>query len=151
MTFGALLLGVHLLGAIAWVGGMFFVLVVLRPSLAILDAGQRLALLVQVFRRFFLVVCHVMPLMLITGLAMEYLFYGGVSTTPWPLQVMMGTGIVMAVIFVVIVAWPWAALRRALGQEDLPRAGAAVQRIRLLVSVNFVLGVLTAIVAVLDV
>lgn len=151
MTFGALLLAVHLLSAIAWVGGMFFVLVVLGPSLAGLDAGPRLALLVLVFRRFFLVVWHAMPLMLISGLAMEYLFYGGVSTTPWPMQAMLGSGTVMAAIFVVIVVWPWAALRRALLQEDLPRAGEAAQRIRLLLSVDLVIGVLTAVVAVLDV
>jgi uncharacterized membrane protein len=91
-----------------------------------------------------------MPLMLVTGIAMAFLFYGGMSTMPWSLQAMAVTGIVMAAIFVFIVVGPWRALRRALAKPDLPQAGAAVQRIRLLVTINFALGVITTILAVLD-
>jgi len=105
MTFGALLLAVHVLGAIAWVGGMFFALAVLRPSMGFLESPLRLALHEQVFRRFFFIIWHIMPVMLVTGIAMEFLFYGGFATTPWPLQVMTGTGLAMAVLFVGIVGW----------------------------------------------
>lgn len=150
MTFGALLLAVHVLGAIAWVGGMFFALAVLRPSMAILESPLRLALHEQVFRRFFFIIWLIVPVMLVTGIAMEFLFYGGFATTPWPLQVMTVTGFAMAALFVGIVAGPWRTLRRSLAKGETPRAGEAVQRIRLLVTVNLGLGVLTTIVAMLD-
>jgi uncharacterized membrane protein len=118
--------------------------------MAFLESPLRLALHEQVFRRFFLIVGYVVPIMLVTGVAMEFLFYGGFATTPWPLQVMTVTGLAMAVLFVVIVAGPWRTLRRALARGDTPLAGEAVQRIRRLVTVNLALGVLTAIVAMLD-
>ena len=150
MSFGALLLAVHVLGAIIWVGGMFFALAVLRPGMAFLESPLRLALHEQVLRRFFFIIWHVMPAMLVTGIVMEFLFYGGFTTTPWPLQAMTATGFAMAGIFVAIMAGPWLALRRALARDETPQAGAAVQRIRLLVTINLGLGTLTAILAVLD-
>jgi uncharacterized membrane protein len=149
MISGALLLAVHVLGAIVWVGGMFFALVVLRPSMAVLESGPGLALHEQVFRRFFLVVWHVMPVMLLTGLAMEYLFYG-FANVPWPVQAMAGTGVAMAAVFVAIVAGPWRALRRALASGEMAQTGAAMLRLRRLITVNLVLGVVTAVLAVLD-
>ena len=56
----------HVLCAVIWVGGMFFAYVVLRPSIAVLEPIQRIALHTQVFRRFFLVIWHAMPLILLT-------------------------------------------------------------------------------------
>ena len=56
-----------MLCAVIWVGGMFFAYVVLRPSLAVLEPIQRIALHTQVFRRFFLVIWHAMPLILLSG------------------------------------------------------------------------------------
>ena len=150
MTFGALLLAVHVLGSIAWVGGMFFALAVLRPSMAFLESPLRLALHEQVFRRFFFIVWLIMPVMLVTGAVMEFLFYGGFATTPWPLQVMTGTGLAMSLLFVAIVVGPWRTLRRSLAKGDTPQAGEAVRRIRLLVTINLGLGVFTAIAAMLD-
>lgn len=150
MTFGALLLAVHVLGAIAWVGGMFFALAVLRPSMGFLESPLRLALHEQVFRRFFFIIWHIMPVMLVTGIAMEFLFYGGFATTPWPLQLMTVTGVAMAVLFVAIVSGPWRSLRQSLARRETSQAGAAVQRIRLLVTINLALGVFTTIVAMFD-
>ena len=46
-------LALHILCIVVWVGGMFFALVVLRPSLAALEPAQRIALHNRVFRRFF--------------------------------------------------------------------------------------------------
>ena len=66
------MLAVHVLCAVIWVGGMFFAYVVLRPSLPVLEPPQRLLLHTQVFRRFFLVVWHVMPLILLSGFAVLF-------------------------------------------------------------------------------
>ena len=72
MTVWGWVLAVHVLCAVIWVGGMFFAYVVLRPSLSVLEPIQRIALHTQVFRRFFLIVWHVMPLILISGFAVLF-------------------------------------------------------------------------------
>ena len=81
MTWDRWVLAVHVLCAVIWVGGMFFAYVVLRPSLSVLEPIQRIALHTQVFRRFFLVVWHVMPLILRVGLrgAVRLLWRTGVG------------------------------------------------------------------------
>ena len=62
-----------------WVGGMFFAYVVLRPSLSVLEPPQRIALHSQVFRRFFLIIWHVMPVIVLTGFIMIFAVFGGMA------------------------------------------------------------------------
>jgi uncharacterized membrane protein len=134
------LLVLHLLGAVLWVGGMFFALMVLRPSLGAVPPEQRLELHRQVFRRFFRLIWHVMPIMLITGFAMVFVVYGGFSGVRWNVHLMMLLGLVMSAIFVALFFGPWAALRR--GGD-----AALVDRIRMLIQVNLVLGLIVIVVA----
>jgi len=143
MTVWSIVLAIHILCAVIWVGGMFFALLVLRPSLAAIEPAQRMMLHEQVFRRFFLVVWHVMPLALVTGFAMLDGVYGGFSRADWHLNLMQLLGLVMAGIFVVIFFAPWARFRRG---EDRP---AAVDSIRRLITLNLVLGLITVCVAAL--
>jgi uncharacterized membrane protein len=142
-----LLVALHLLGAIVWVGGMFFALAVLRPSLAVLEPALRLALHREVFRRFFGIVWVVIPVMFATGLAMLFAFYDGFGGAPWTVHLMTLLGIAMTGVFVAIVRGPWRAFR---APETDGAAAASLTRIRALVTVNLALGLLTAIVAVLD-
>jgi uncharacterized membrane protein len=137
----------HLLGAVVWVGGMFFALLVLRPSLSVLEPGQRLALHGQVFRRFFLVVWHAMPIVLLSGYAVLFLGFGGFRGTHWSVHVMHMLGLVMAVVFVAIVLGPWRSMRAALEAGDNAGAAEAVGRIRWLITVNLMLGLVTEAVA----
>jgi uncharacterized membrane protein len=134
----------HLLGAVVWVGGMFFALLVLRPSLAVLEPPQRLALHGQVFRRFFLIVWHVAPLMLLTGYALVFAGYGGFRFTPWTVHVMHLLGLVMVAVFVAIVFGPWRGMRAALAEGDRAAAAGCADRIRKLITVNLVLGLVTS-------
>ena len=143
MVWGVLL-SLHVLAAVLWVGGMAFALLVLRPSLAVLEPAARIALHRGVFRRFFLIVWHAMPILLLTGYAMVFGVWGGFAAAPWSVHVMHGLGLVMAAVFVWIVLRPWAALRRA---EALPDAAVAAERIRRLVLLNLVLGTLVVLIA----
>ena len=93
MTFWGLVLAIHILCIVIWVGGMFFALIVLRPSLSSLDPAPRVAVHNQVFRRFFLVIWHVMPIALITGYAMLFGVYGGFAGANWAVQTMQGLGL----------------------------------------------------------
>ena len=139
-------LAVHVLCAVIWVGGMFFAYVVLRPSLSILEPIQRIALHTQVFRRFFLVVWHAMPLILISGFAVLFGFYGGLAFVGWNVHLMMLLGLIMSAVFLLIVFGPYARFRRT---TDRTTAAASVDRIRKLIAVNLVLGIVTVVVALL--
>ncbi len=150
MSWPSLLLALHILGAVIWVGGMFFALLVLRPSLSVLEPPQRLALHGQVFARFFRVVWHVMPIMLLTGYALLFGVYGGFAFVAWNVHVMHLTGLIMSGVFVFIALVPFRALRAALATGDRANAVASVDRIRLLITVNLVLGLLTVAVAALS-
>ncbi len=137
-----LLLALHILGATAWVGGTLYVLVVLRPALRVLDAAPRLQVQMLTLKRFFLVVWHAMPIMLLTGWAMIGLAGWGMANLPWYVNVMQLLGLLMAAVFLFVVFGPYRRLRRAIrpGPELL-------ERIRTLVTVNLVLGVAVIVVA----
>jgi uncharacterized membrane protein len=139
-------LGLHILMAAVWVGGMAFMNFALRPSLAVLETGPRGLLLNQVWRRFFLIVWHAMPLSLITGYAMLFGIYGGFAGAAWNINAMHGLALIMAIIFLVVVFGPWKTFRRT---TDRARAAAAASRIRTLVLADLVLGVITIVLAAL--
>jgi uncharacterized membrane protein len=143
MTVYAGLKALHLLCAVLWVGGMFFAYVVLRPSLAAIEAPQRMLLHTQVFRKFFLVVWHAMPLILITGGGMIALNWD-MATAPWQIQAMMGLGLLMAAVFLALFFGPYRQFRRTI---DRNRMASSLNNIRKLIGINLVLGVITVIVA----
>jgi uncharacterized membrane protein len=53
------------------------------------------------------------------------------------------TGLLMGAVYVAIFTGPWKQMRAALAARDLPAAAAANERIRQLVTLNLVLGLLT--------
>ena len=136
-----LVLAVHILAMTAWVGGMAYALLVLRPSLAVLSAPpDRLSLHGEAFRRFFRIVWIAMPLVLLSGWAMVAGVYGGFATLPWPVNVMQLLGLVMAVIYVVLFFGPYKRFRTQPGVE----AAASIRR---LIHANLGLGVIVIVVA----
>ena len=143
MTVYAGVKALHLLCAVLWVGGMFFAYVVLRPSLAAIEAPQRMLLHTQVFRKFFLVIWHVMPLILVTGFAMIALRWD-LANAPWQIHTMMGLGLAMAAVFLAIYFGPYRQFRRT---TDRNRMASSLDNIRKLIGVNLLLGLLTVIVA----
>jgi uncharacterized membrane protein len=141
-TLYGLLKALHVLCAVVWVGGMFFAYVVLRPSLAVLEPPQRIALHSQIFRRFFLVIWHAMPLIVLSGLVMIFAVFGGMAAVGWNVHVMLLLGLVMAAVFLGIFFGPYRTFRVAPGPEPL-------EAIRKLIAINLVLGLLTSVIAVL--
>ncbi len=142
LTLYGVLKAVHVLCAIVWVGGMFFAYLVLRPSLSVLEPPQRMALHGQVFRRFFLIVWHAMPLIVLTGLAMIFGVLGGMAGVRWNVHVMLLLGLVMSAVFMAIVFGPYRTFRAAPGPVPL-------DAIRKLIGINLALGLLTSAIAVL--
>jgi uncharacterized membrane protein len=140
---GDILLALHLLGAVLWVGGMAFALFVLRPAAhEVLQAPDRLALAQAAFRRFFLIVWHAMPIVLLTGWALFFLWHGGFAGARWSLHLMHLLGLIMGLVFFAIFFGPWGAMRRAMAAGDKPSAARALENIRKLVLMNLILGLI---------
>jgi uncharacterized membrane protein len=142
-----LLLALHLLAMALWVGGMGFALLALRPSLGLLEPPQRLAFHAAVLKRFFLIVWHAMPIMLLTGWAMVFVKFGGFAFLPVNINIMQLIGLAMAAVFLVVFFGPWKAVRADLAAGQPAAAAAGFTRIRQLVALNFVLGLLTVVIA----
>jgi uncharacterized membrane protein len=147
MMLGNLLFVLHVLGAVLWVGGMAFALLALRPAMAALEPPQRLALHEGVLRRFFLIVWHAMPALLLTGWALLFGWLGGFRGASWHVHMMNLSGLIMAAIFVALFFGPWKEFRAAMAAADRTRAATAMDRVRQLVFINLILGLLTVAVA----
>ncbi|WP_369959686.1 CopD family protein [Pseudomonas benzenivorans] len=138
----------HLLAALIWVGGMFFAWIVLRPAaVSVLEAPARLKLWQEVFRRFFHWVWAAVLILPITGVGMLHLRFAGFETAPRYVHIMMGLYIAMLALFLRIQALQLPELRRAVAAEDWPSGGAVLGRIRRLVGINLILGLLLVSVA----
>lgn len=130
----------HVLATVIWVGGMFFAHQCLRPvALAQLEPPQRLKLWRGVFGRFFPWVWVSVILLITSGLWMIERM-GGMANVPIQVHIMTGIGYLMAGIFAVLFFRHYTQLGKAVANEDWPKAGAALNRIRLLVGVNLSLG-----------
>ena len=136
----------HVVAAVIWVGGMFFALIVLRPATGPLEAPVRLALWERVLSSFFLWVWAAVVILLVSGFAMVIWGFGGFSTVGTYVQVMMGIGILMMLIFGHLYFVPWQRFGRAVDAAEWPTAAKHIDQIRLLVTINLVLGLITVVV-----
>lgn len=136
-----LMLFLHLLGVVWWVGGMAFSHLCLRPAALVLPPPQRLALMAGALGRFFPLVWVAILGTLGSGTVM--LLEVGMRHAPGVWHVMMLCGVVMAAVFVSIWVGPWKRLAAAVAREDWAVAAPALQVIRQRVGFNLVLGLLT--------
>jgi uncharacterized membrane protein len=138
-----ILVVLHVLAAVIWVGGMFFAYVVLRPSAGQLDRPSRLALWRGVFSRFFPWVWASIALLLASGYAMLFLHFGGFAGAPPHIHVMQLTGILMMLLFLHLFFVPWRRFSRAIAAGAFEQAAASLNHIRLIVASNLALGLFT--------
>ncbi|ANI62104.1 putative membrane protein [Pseudomonas sp. PvR086] len=139
----------HVLAALVWVGGMFFAWMVLRPAaMKALEGPARLKLWVEVFQGFFRWVWVAVVLLPISGVGMIHLQFTGFEAAPRYVQAMMGLYVVMTALFIRIQALLLPELRTAVAAEDWPTGAATLGKIRRLVGINLMVGlVLVAIAA----
>ena len=76
-------------------------------------------------------------------MAMVFGVYGGFAGIGLYIQLMMGLGIVMMLLFFHLYFAPWRRFRAAVGQQDWAGAGRQLGQIRALVTINLVLGLVT--------
>ena len=142
----ALLIALHVLAAVVWVGGMFFAYMVLRQSAGPLEPELRLALWHRVFQRFFPWVWSSIVLLLASGYGMMFLYFGGFAGAGLYIHVMQGIGIVMMLLFLHLFFVPWRRFSAAVERRHFPEAVKQLDQIRRIVAANLVLGLLTIIV-----
>lgn len=141
MTPFSLVYTLHVLSALVWVGGMFFAWMVLRPAaIKALEGPARLKLWVEVFQGFFRWVWVAVVLLPISGVGMIHLQYSGFESAPRYVQIMMGLYLVMTALFIRIQALLLPELRTAVGAQDWPVGAAVLGKIRRLVGINLMVG-----------
>ncbi|HEV2335616.1 MAG TPA: CopD family protein [Stellaceae bacterium] len=143
VAIATLALVVHSLAAVVWVGGMFFALAVLRPATAVLEPGPRLLLWSGVLERFFLWVFAAIALLLASGYGMIFGVYAGFRGIGLHINLMQGLGIIMVLLFFHLYFAPWRRFRAALARQDYPAAASQLNQIRLIVTINLILGLVT--------
>ena len=132
----------HVFSAVVWVGGMFFAHQVLRPSAAALEPGPRLLLWSRVLGRFFSWVIAAIVLLLVSGYALIFGVYGGFGRVGVHVNLMQGLGILMMLLFFHLYFAPWRRFRIAVGREDWAEGGRQLGQIRMIVTINLVLGLI---------
>ncbi|HCP55781.1 MAG: hypothetical protein CMK72_03865 [Pseudomonadaceae bacterium] len=148
MTAYSALYALHVLAAMVWVGGMFFAWMILRPAAAgVLAAPERLQLWQEIFRRFFLWVWAAVLILPIGGMGMLHMRFASFDTAPQYVQIMMGLFIAMLALFLRIQLLQLPELRKTIAEQNWSEAGAALARIRKVVGINLILGLLVVSIA----
>lgn len=141
----AIALGLHQLGMIVWVGGMFFAHMALRPAVnALPGPPERLPFMLAVLARFFLWVWVAILLLWTSGLWIFLEVYGG--KVGIHIHAMMGIAAIMTILFFLIWFVPYRRMKAAVAVADWTTAAARLGVIRSIILVNLILGLVTAVV-----
>lgn len=131
----------HVLAAIAWLGGISFMLLALRPAAAaLLLPSERLPLMVQVMQRFFALVWASIAVLVLTGLGM--LLGVGMQHAPIGWHLMLGLGLLMTALFGHLYFGPFRRLRQAVDTGNWPEGARRMGQIASLAGINLGLGVM---------
>lgn len=130
----------HLVAINIWVGGMFFIIMVLGKVVATLELPEQQVIWQRVLRRFFFWVWLAVIALLSTGIGMIFYRFGGLFSTPPYILLMACFGISMVTIFVVIYFIYYRRFQRELVQGDIAAGRNQLRIIRRLGIVNMILG-----------
>lgn len=145
----ALAITLHVLAAVIWVGGMFFGFLAVRPALADLDTKHRARIWVGIFRRFFPWVWGCIVVLLVSGIYMAFDSFDSLAHAPIFVDVMMGFGILMMLVFGHLFFGPYKRLKQAVATGDDALAVKSMAMIRVIMGVNLVLGIIVVLDAML--
>jgi len=138
----------HVLSSVVWVGGMFFAYMVLRPAAgSLLDTPTLLKLWSGVFKRFFPWVWVCIGLLVITGYLMIFTVFGGMKGAGIHIHIMHGTAWLMILLFVHLNISPVKGLHQCVIIEDWEKGGQFLGSIRLIVGIDLIWGLFTAMIA----
>ena len=139
-----ILIALHILGAVVWVGGMFFAYMALRPAAGDMAPAERLGLWRRTLDNFFPWVCGSIAALLGSGYGLIIAFPDEVDGIH--VDIMQGLGWIMILIFCHVYFAPYRRLRAALDGGDVETAAKQLGQIRLIFGGNLILGLITILV-----
>ncbi len=142
------LLCLHVLGIVVWIGGSFFSYAALPAAgTQLLQPGQQLAVWQATFKRFFPWVWVSVIAVFVSG---EWLAHGWLDglNAPLYIHVMFGIGVLLMLLFGHIYFSPYRRMRQAMAAGDEAEALRRLRQIRMLLGVIGVVGLLVVIIGV---
>ncbi|WP_417565822.1 CopD family protein [Marinobacter sp.] len=138
-----LAIALHVLSAVIWVGGMFFAYMAMRPAVVeVVESSQRGTLWCETLSRFFRWVWLAVLLLLVTGYWMIFSVFGGMAGAGWHIHAMQALGLVMMLLYFHVYFAPFRRLKQAVAENNPQEGGRQVGRIRRLVGINLILGLI---------
>jgi uncharacterized membrane protein len=143
----AIIEAVHGMAAVAWVGGIFFAYMALRPAAnKTLEPAARVRLWQSAYTHFFPWVWLMIVLLLATGYADLFGRLGGLANKSTYLMLMHGIGLFMVVAFAYLYFGLYRRLSAAVTDGDVPAAASVMMKMRPVMATNLTLGlIITAI------
>jgi len=130
----------HLIAINIWVGGMFFIIIVLGKVVSTLEVPAQQIFWQDILKRFFFWVWLAVIGLLVTGIGMIFYRFGGLVSSPWYILTMASLGISMIVIFMVIYFVFYKNFEREFNAGNIEGSRYQLRIIRGLGIVNMVLG-----------
>lgn len=138
-----LAIALHVLSAVIWVGGMFFAYMAMRPAVVeVVEASQRGVLWCKTLSRFFQWVWLAVLMLLVTGYWMIFSVFGGMAGAGWHIHAMQMLGLAMMLLYFHVYFAPFRRLKQAVVDKNPQEGGLQVGRIRRLVGINLILGLI---------
>ena len=139
----------HGMAATAWVGGIFFAYMALRPAAnATLEPAQRLQLWQSAYSHFFPWVWFLIGLLLITGYTDLFIRFNGFENAALYLKLMHGIGLLMVVLFGYLYFGLYRQFSQAVAANDTPAAASVMGKMRPVMVINLSLGMLITVVGI---
>lgn len=139
-----LVLAIHILAVIIWLGGLFFLVVVLGPSAKSLDAAAASSFWYGTLSRSLAWGWLSLALIVVTGVAMVFLVFGGYGYIPNIHRVNMAIGIPAIALYGYVYLVPWRQFSRAVRSNDRVVAAKKLRQVRTLLATILVLALSAA-------
>jgi len=142
----AIALTLHLIAINVWVGGTFFVVVVMSRVIATLEPYQQLIIWRKTLARFSTLVWLAIVVLLITGSWMIYRIYGGLGNAPLYVLIMALLALLMMTVFIITFFVPYRHFKQAIQAQDIETCQRKLETVRLLGKVNMAIGLCVVII-----
>lgn len=139
----SLVQALHGMAATAWVGGIFFAYMALRPAANVtLAPAQRLPLWQSAYTHFFPWVWLMIIILLTTGYADVFIRFNSFAQLPLYLKLMHGIGLLMVILFGYLYFRLYRQLSHFVLADDIPAAASVMTKMRPVMAINLGLGML---------
>jgi len=138
--FNAIAIILHIIAINVWVGGMFFLVMVLGRAISTLEQAQQLTVWAMVLKYFFFWVWLAALTLLSTGFGMLVYRFHDFVNAPAYIFVMASLGVLMGLVFLLMYFIFYQKFRHAIQDQSVEMARDYLRVIRILGFVNMIMG-----------